>query len=129
MAIQQNRELCPSSKMKVSVKVKLEPKLEENLTFREDRIMYEIASETLKATELGIPLRTGKMRTSSMNSGVKGSNKKYYIGSYTSYAKYVWKMDENVNWTTPGTNNRWFERTWKNAGERITKYVIERNKL
>lgn len=115
--------------MKFSVEIKLNPSLNQKLTQKADKIIYEIANETLKATKLGIPLRTGKMRRSSMTAGVKGSNSNYYIGSYTNYAKYVWKMDDNTNWTTPGTNNRWFERTWKNAKDRITRYVIERNKL
>ena len=115
------------SKFKVSIN--LDPKLQQNLVQREDRMIYEIAKLTLEQSERTIPMRTGNMRRSSMTAGVKGSNKDYYIGSYTSYAKYVWKMDENVNWTTEGTNNKWFERTWRSQGERIKNFVVRRNKL
>ena len=112
-----------------SVEVKLNPNLEESLTRRSDKMLFEIAKDTLTQTETTIPMRTGKMRKSSMTAGVKGSNLNYYIGSYTSYATYVWNFPDNTNWTTPGTNNRWFERVWKEKGQLIQKNVVERNKL
>lgn len=115
--------------MNVDVSVKLDPSLQENMTQREDRIIFQIASETLRESETTIPKDTGKMRKSSITAGVKGSNKDYYIGSYTSYATYVWNFPDDTHWTTQGTNNRWFERVWKEHGTKIKNNVIERNKL
>lgn len=112
-----------------NVKLELDPRLNQNLTQRADKMIFAIASDTLKASETTIPMRTGKMRKSSMTAGVKGSNMNYYIGSYTSYASSVWNFPDNTNWTTPGTNNRWFERVWKEKGALIQKNAIERNKL
>lgn len=115
--------------MNYSVEVKLNPGLQKTLTQTSDRIIYEVAKDTLTQSETTIPMRTGKMRKSSITAGVKGSNLDYYIGSYTSYASKVWHFPDNTNWTTPGTNNRWFERTWKEKGTLIQKNAVERNKL
>ena len=102
--------------MSVSVEVRLNPNLERTLTQVSDKMIYAIAKETLTQSESVIPLRTGKMRRSSIQAGVKGSNKDYYIGSYTKYASRVWNFPDNTNWTTPGTNNRWYERVCKEKG-------------
>ena len=115
--------------MNFEIEVQLAPHLQRNLTQASDKIIYAVAQETLRESRTTIPMRTGKMRNSSMTAGVKGSNLDYYIGSYTSYAKYVWKFPDNVNWTTPGTNNRWYERVWKSKNALITKNAVERNKL
>lgn len=111
------------------VSIKLDPKLEYNLTQREDKIIFAIAKDTLKASETTIPMRTGNMRRKSIQAGVKGSNKDYYIGSYTNYASAVWNFPDDTKWTTPGTNNKWFERVWRSKGELIQKNAVERNKL
>lgn len=96
-----------------------------------DKVVYECARRTLDLTYTKIPLSNrkyaGKLRQSTMAGGVKGSNGIYSLGSYTSYAKYVYNMRENAHWTTPGTNNKWFERTWKEKGSLIKKQAIERN--
>lgn len=89
-----------------------------------DRVMYKVARQTLDLSYSTIPRRKGKLRTSSMSAGVKGSNGDYYIGSYTSYAKYVWDMPSWTNWTTPGTNNKWFSRTLQRHS-----YTIMRNAI
>lgn len=112
-----------------TVSVKLNPKLEPTLTQVSDKMIYAIAKETLTQSESVIPLRTGKMRKSSITAGVKGSNRDYYIGSYTSYATHVWNLPDNTNWTTPGTNNRWFERTLREKGQMIIINAVGRNKL
>lgn len=113
----------------VEVKFKLKPKLVEKLNETCDRMIYTIADETLKQSKSVIPYRTGKMYNSSISAGVKGSNLNYYIGSYTDYAEHVWNFPDNTHWTTPGTNNRWFERVWKEKEKLITLNAIERNKL
>lgn len=115
--------------MNFSVEVKLNPSLQKELTQQSDRIVYQVANGVLGQSKTTIPLRTGAMRRSSITSGVKGSNLDYYIGSYTSYASKVWNFPDSTNWTTPGTNNKWYERTWKTKGQLITKTIVERNKL
>ena len=112
-----------------TVSVELNPKLEPTLTQVSDKIIFEIASATLRESKTTIPMRTGNMRRSSIQAGVKGSNQDYYIGSYTKYASYVWNFPDNTHWTTPGTNNRWYERVWKEKGTLIQKNAVERNKL
>lgn len=111
------------------VEINLAPNLQRNLTQHSDKIIYEIAKETLIQSKKTIPMRTGNMRRSSINAGVKGSNRDYYIGSYTGYAKYVWNFPDSTNWTTPGTNNKWYYRIWKAREEHITKNIVGRNKL
>ena len=115
--------------MIVQTKVRLNPRLDDTIIDRQDKIIFGVASETLRQSESVIPMRTGNMRRSSMTAGVKGSNLNYYIGSYTSYASIVWNFPDTTNWTTPGTNNKWFARVWKEKGVLITTNVIERNKL
>lgn len=112
-----------------SVEVQLAPHLQRNLTQASDKIIYAVAQETLRESRTTIPMRTGKMRNSSMAAGVKGSNLDYYIGSYTKYASSVWNFPDDTHWTTPGTNNRWYERVWKSKNALITKNAVERNKL
>lgn len=72
-----------------------------------DNVMYTIARITLDTTYQHIPLsnnkNAGKLRQTSMDAGVRGSNGDYYIGSYTDYAKYVWDMGDGTKWSTPGT--------------------------
>lgn len=115
--------------MNFKIEVQLAPHLQRNLTQTSDKIIYAVAQETLRESRTTIPMRTGKMRNSSMTAGVKGSNLDYYIGSYTNYASRVWNFPDNTNWTTPGTNNRWYERVWKSKNALITKNAVERNKI
>ena len=115
--------------MNFSVEIKIDPKLQSNLTQHCDKMILDIARDTLNQSRTTIPMRTGAMRRSSITSGVKGSNLDYHIGSYTSYASRVWNFPEGTNWTTPGTNNKWYERVWRSKGQLITKNAVERNKL
>ena len=94
-----------------------------------DKIMYDIAENTLAMVYPTIPERTGKMKRSTLAAGVQGSNLHYKIGSYTDYAAYVYVMPEKTNWTTPGTNAYWFRETWIKHGKSIMQESIERNKL
>ena len=112
-----------------NITIKLNSKLTGNMAEVCDKIIYTIASETLRESESVIPYRTGKMHDSSINAGVKGSNMNYYIGSYTGYAWKVWNYPETTNWTTPGTNSRWYSRVWEEKGDLITRNAVGRNKL
>jgi hypothetical protein len=111
--------------MEVTVDIKPNIKIMSGLKQLPDKVMYSVARQTLDLAYSTIPRRKGKLRSSSMSGGVKGSNGNYYIGSYTSYASSVWKM-ENVNWTTPGTNNKWFARTIQRHGYTIMKNAIDK---
>lgn len=111
--------------MEVSVKVVPNTKTQAGLKVIPDRVIYSVARQTLDMSYSTIPRRKGKLRTSSMSAGVRGSNGNYYIGSYTSYASYVWNM-EGVNWTTPGTDGKWYTRTLKRHGQTITQNAINK---
>ena len=89
-----------------------------------DKIVYDIAAQTLSITYPTIPERTGKMRQSSLARGVQGSNKVYRIGSYTDYATYVYNMPEKTHWTTPGTHSQWFARTLRRNGATIIDNAV-----
>ena len=98
-----------------------------------DKVAYSVARQTLDFTYSHIPLsnmiNAGKLRQSSTSAGVRGSNKNYYIGSYTNYAKYVWNMGSNTNWSTPGTFGKWYATIWQRQGKNILANVLEREKL
>lgn len=110
------------------VEIKWNPKVQKGLKRIPDKTLFHIASETLDMSYPMIPMsnikgHAGTLRRSSKAGGVRGGHGDYYIGSYTKYAKYVWNM-ENVNWTTPGTNNKWFARTLKKHGQVILNNAI-----
>ena len=113
--------------MEVSVQVVPNPKTMAGLKVLPDRVMYQIARETL---EFALPIipkgKTGHLRNTSMAMGVRGSSGNYYIGSYTGYASAVWNMPDSTNWTTIGTNNKWYTRTLKKHGKTITEIAINR---
>lgn len=111
----------------VSVDIRPNIKVMSGLKVIPDRVIYTVARMTLDQTRSDgiIPRRKGTLRTSSMAGGVRGSNGNYYIGSYTSYAKYVWKMHD-VNWTTPGTDGQWYARTIQRHGQTIINNAINK---
>lgn len=94
-----------------------------------DKIIYEVARQTLDLTYPTIPEKTGKMKRTSISQGVQGGDGTYHIGSYTNYASYVYVMSDKTHWTTPGTNAHWFKRCWQKSGKSITNTVVGRNKL
>ena len=73
-------------------------------------------------------MNTGRMRETSKAKGVQGSDREYWIGSYTDYAAYVYNMGPNTKWTTPGTNGYWFKECWQKNGNSILSTVLERVK-
>lgn len=116
--------------MDVSVEFKWNPKVQNGLKKIPDDILYEIAKQTLDLSDTMIPMsnikdHAGTLRKATASGGVRGGNGDYYIGSYTKYAKHVWNM-ENVNWTTPGTNNKWFARTLKKHSSTIINNAINK---
>lgn len=117
--------------MEVSCQLKWNPKVHKGLKTIPDDILYEVALETLDRSYNLIPMsniknHSGTLRRSSKSGGVRGGNGDYWIGSYTKYASYVWNM-EGVNWTTPGTNNKWYARTLKRYGQTIIQNSISKS--
>nr|DAF46624.1 MAG TPA: putative tail-component [Siphoviridae sp. ctqwY3] len=117
----------------VATSVKWYPGKKQQIEQVSNKIMYEVARETLDVSFTHIPLSTnknaGKLRQSSTSGGVKGGDGNYYIGSYTDYAKFVWAMGSGTNWSTSGTFGKWYEEVWKKQGKSILSSAIERNKL
>lgn len=117
----------------VSTSVKWYPGKKQEVLEVSDKIAYSVARMTLDLSYTHIPLATyknaGKLRQTSTSAGVRGGQGNYYIGSYTDYAKYVWKMGTGTNWSTPGTNGKWYEEVWKKQRQTIVNTAIERNKL
>jgi hypothetical protein len=98
-----------------------------------DDIMYAVARITLDMSMKKVPMSRGKstsgqLRRSTMAYGVRGSNGDYSIGSSTSYAKYVWVMNnETTNWTTPGTGSQWYINYLKKHGKQLIAESIKEN--
>lgn len=120
--------------MEVSVKLVPNTKTQAGLKVIPDRVIHTVARMTLdtaRDTDI-IPMSPpgtktrGQLRRTSMAGGVRGSNGNYYIGSYTSYASYVWKMPDSTNWTDKKSNNRWYTRTLKRHGQTITQNAINK---
>lgn len=117
--------------MEVNYEFQWNPKVKSGLNRIPDDILYEMARQTLDRSYPLIPKsniknHAGTLRRSSISGGVRGSSGDYYIGSYTAYASSVWKMT-NVNWTTPGTNNKWFARTLDRYGKTIIDSAIDKS--
>lgn len=117
--------------MDVDAELRLNPKVMGGLKRIPDDILYTIANETLSFSENIIPMskiknHAGTLLRETASGGVKGGNGDYYIGSYTNYAKYVWKMPSSTNWTTPGTNNKWFARALKEHQATIIDNAINK---
>lgn len=113
--------------MEVSVQVVPNPKTMAGLKVLPDRVMYQIARDTLDRARGGlIPMKSGKLQSSSVAGGVRGAGGNYYIGSYTSYASAVWNMPDSTNWTLKTSNNKWYTRTLKKHGKSITESAINR---
>ena len=117
--------------MDVSVEFKFNQKVLNGLKVIPDDVLFEIAKQTLDLSVPMIPMskivgHSGTLRRSSISGGVRGGRNDYYIGSYTNYAKHVWNM-EGVNWTTPGTNNKWYARTLKKHSSTIINNAVNQS--
>jgi hypothetical protein len=119
----------------VEFKVNWNANAQKKLEEYPDKVVYTVARITLDKAYPTIPLSkdigSGNLRRTSASAGVRGSNGNYYIGSYTSYAMAVYTMEERhkVNWSTPGTGGKWYERLYKKEGKAILNTAIERNEL
>lgn len=114
------------------VDIKLNKRTFDKIQNAPDKIVYSVASNTLHRSYNTIPMSNdkykGQLRRSSMAYGVRGSNAIYKIGSNTSYAKYVWVMNnETTNWTTPGTGSQWYINYLKKHGKQLIAESIKEN--
>lgn len=112
--------------MEITYEFQWNQKVKNGLDKIPDDILYAVARQTLDMSYPIIPKDTHTMARSSMSGGVRGSNGDFYIGSFTDYAVYPWKM-ENVHWTTPGTNNKWYARTLNKYGKTIIDNAINQS--
>lgn len=124
--------------MKSNVKVKINPKTKMVLSKLPDRIVQNIALETLNKTTPTIPMSSalernktrGRLRRETVAKGVQKKGKKYFLESPTYYSIYVYNMnDTTTKWSTPNTHSEWFLRTWKKEGKTITESSVRRHKL
>lgn len=112
--------------MNVEVDVKLDKNTFNKINQFPDKFLYRVARQTLDISYEYIPRLTGRLRNSSTAYGVKQHSRlDYSIGSQTSYAKYVWVMnDSKTNWTTPGTGSQWYATQFKKKGKSIVQNAI-----
>lgn len=107
------------------------------LTTTADNMIKQVAKMTLDASIPITPMsatpgHSGTLRKATIGFhglGVIGSNGVYQIGSATDYASKVYVYPDSTNWTTPGTGNQWFAKTWKRRGKSISKIAISKYKL
>lgn len=118
--------------MKTSVYVKVNPKTGTKLIDCTDRQLYAIARKTLDMTIPTIPKDTNKMRLASSGfrgRGVVKTTNGYAIGSDTYYASTVWNYPSSTNWSTPGTNEKWYLKMWNKNKNLIIDMALAQNKL
>lgn len=115
----------------MSVTININKKTMKKLEEMPDLITYAIARQILDriGSSKIIPYKTGKMEMTMFQNGVKGSDSNYYIGNFTNYAKYVYKMPQSVNWTNPLSKAQWFDTYWKSNSQMIINNVVARYKL
>ena len=119
----------------VDIEYTIDKSMYQNLEKFVDNVIYSVARETLDKSYNTIPLsnrtNSGRLRSSSLAYGAQKLGTAYYqIGSTTSYAAYVWKMNnETTNWTTAGTGSEWYTRYFKIHGNSIVANAIKENKL
>lgn len=117
--------------MKVSATFNWDKSIKKKIEQMPNRVVYGIARATLD--QVGsmqvTPYLTGNMERTMYAGGVKKDAEGYYIGNFTDYASYVYKMPQSTNWTRPGSRTHWFENVWLQKGEAITNETIARYKL
>lgn len=90
-----------------------------------DKTVYNVAVETREETKSlnAFPIRTGTLQREEVAQEIIGNNKEYGLGAGTSYAKYVWKM-ENVNWTNKSTLPHWYYSVFNKKGAIIMTNAV-----
>lgn len=117
--------------MKVSATFEWDKTIKKKIEQMPDRMMYAIARTTLDnvGSMQVTPYLSGRTEQSMFSEGVQKDAEGYYIGNFTDYASYVYKMPQSTNWTRPSSKAQWFETVWQQKGEAITNEQIARYKL
>ena len=116
----------------MSVEIKYNKTTMNKLKMLPDKIVYEIARQTLdRVGSMKItPYRTGRMERTMFTKGVtREISGVYTIGNYTSYAQYVYAMPQNTKWTNPSSKAKWFDYFWRTQGKNVTDSVVKRNEI
>lgn len=121
-----------------NITLKWNLKTKKTLSMLPSRIVENIALETLNRTTPTIPMSSalernltrGRLRRETVAMGVQNDGNIYFLESPIYYSKFVYNMNNSTtNWSTPGTQSKWFDMTWKKEGKSITNNVVERNRL
>lgn len=117
--------------MKVNATFNWDKAVKKKIEQMPDRVVYGIARATLDnvGSMQVTPWKSGTMERSMYSAGVQKDGDGYYIGNFTDYASYVYKMPQKTNWTRPSSKAQWFENVWNLKGEAITNETIARYKL
>lgn len=116
----------------MSVEIKYNKTTMNKLKMLPDKIVYEIARQTLdRVGSMKItPYRTGRMERTMFSEGVKKTSSGVYtIGNYIGYAQYVYAMPQNTKWTNPNSKAKWFDYFWRTQGKNVFESVVKRNKI
>lgn len=114
--------------MQVSCKLEWNKKTKSKLDQFPDEMLHIVAKQTYDLSQQTIPMSNTKGHSGTLrrSSRIGKDFDGWYVGSFTNYAIYVWKM-EGANWTTPGTNNQWFLRTLKKNKDLIIRNAINQS--
>lgn len=98
-----------------------------------NKIIKATAYQMMIRTQEITPKRTGDLRKSALNYGVKETGNSYIIANTMSYSASTYRGYYNGhlirNWTTPGTGAYWYNKMWRQQGIRIVKYAVAQNIL
>lgn len=117
--------------MNVSATFKWNEKTKILLNQAPEKILRQVARQTLDYTGSSkvTAYDTGKTERSMYAQGVQGDFQTgLYIGNFTDYAEYVYAK-ENVAWTNPNTQPKWFEYIWNKYGKGIIENACKVNKI
>lgn len=112
-----------------SVKVVWRPDAYFKLISVPDKMVQGIARMTLDRAIPVTPKDTGRMRNTALSRGVFKYQGSWAIGNFTNYSATVYDYPDTVHWTTPGTGNQWYMKTWKRQGMTITNTVVTQERL
>lgn len=113
--------------MSSDVTIKFNKNTIQKLYEANDKVVYAIARQTLDRVgeAEATAYKTGATQRSMFARGVQADSEGYYIGDFTSYAIYVYKL-KKANWTNPRTRPQWFHTIWQEQGDLITENCIRR---
>ena len=113
----------------ITVKCKfLTPIPEKQIKKFMDRTVYNTARITMDLTKGMYPRKSGTLYDETLSNGVQGQNAHYGLGPDVDYAKYVWAMGQDTNWTNKATKAQWNYTVFNNKKEQIVSQAVSRAK-